>query len=548
MMLQRASKSVYSEICSVVESHVTRRPPGTQVDLDNEVEVDADAVALDLDNLVDEPDQTDGEAEANNAPLNDQDAPIESQVIPSPATLERISAVQKSSVKVSQEPTPPTSDAAMSPTPRAKAKFAQHASTHNSPLTAPDSSPPHRTPLPSTIKRRESREWDMFESLAPFAQSSIPRPMQGKQPMIRVEGAFNSALARPKGASKVYNKSRRVSGVEDADEDEEPKQADVWPPKRGKGKEKATQIIPPAVETRQTVLASPAAKTNNRASNKSPDVVKPSSSRILPDNLVGPAHISSDDGTSRRLRAHAVAGPSHLPQDNTVHGRRHTLATPAQRAVLPRGRAHPRHSLPALLPVRDRRESIGSVASSSSSASFAGRMLSEDDHMASTHIGMHSLLQRLAESRGFSYDVVENTFKGCGTIALTDEILKRMVRGATDAAEAGYDELGIQSLEEDPQPAIEYSVSANRSRRTVSYNDEEYYPPDDSKAAIFLRQQQGRQARDAEAPDSIQADSLSSSDEDDDDNDDLEESDGRGASQDSFAAQATRLLARFRRR
>lgn len=161
----------------------------------------------------------------------------ESYVVPSPETLKRSSA-RAPAPKISQEPTPPTSDAAHSP----RLHHRKHPSplSHESEKPAASSSRHPDSVHGSPTSQREDGE-ENFEAAAPAAQSSVPRRRQpAHHPPKRIEGAFNSAFARSNG-TKTYQGARRVSGVDDttgSDSEAEAEPAKDWPPKRGTGKGK----------------------------------------------------------------------------------------------------------------------------------------------------------------------------------------------------------------------------------------------------------------------------------------------------------------------
>ncbi|KAI0085920.1 hypothetical protein BDY19DRAFT_1059275 [Irpex rosettiformis] len=474
--------------------------------------------------------------------------------------------------QVSQEPTPPTSDAPLSPLPSPTKPINPESTRRvalpsNKPSAAPQESPirPVRT-IHDDIAEEED---DRFESAVPAAQSSVPRRPGARQPPVRIEGAFNSALSRPGGA-KSYKGTRRVTGVEDTSESEpEQEPHAVWPPKRGKGKAVA----------RPVATAEKPATTGSKASAK-PFVIQDTEARSHTDlsknstesatsrplkqtrsvprrslsraSLTKPSKSTANGGTTSRIRGRPSlntpqpeAGPSRLePSITDTAERRHTLATPAPHRLVQRLKGKARHSMPAYAHRPLETDSIVS------NVSFNGRIITAEDHKYLIESGMRNILQQLATNTGFGYEVVENVWGFCGTIADTKAMLDRMCVNATKGANDAYEELGIEDKVQERERSVlqgqlvspvELSTSAGVSKafmtvaRVEAAVEDEYWPPDNSKAAILLRQQMKQQEEEEEEEEEEEAaegllleeeqgeDEVEEEGEDEDEDEDVEE-------------------------
>ncbi|KAJ3532559.1 hypothetical protein NM688_g7402 [Phlebia brevispora] len=201
--------------------------------------------------------------------------PLLSQVIPTPRTLEALTAKESvatsGAAQIVQEPTPPTSHSPQLPAPSSRglspeAPGAAQDERQSEDGDARQKSVPHRssvsppyTPTPIRFplrKRKLLKGDDFFATPEPDAVPlSTPRKHRARQLPVRAEGVWNSAITDLKGLSNAIKKgARRVNGVggdaEDASEDEEERSAD-WPPKRRKaqidGAQKPAKVLKPVV-------------------------------------------------------------------------------------------------------------------------------------------------------------------------------------------------------------------------------------------------------------------------------------------------------------
>ncbi|KAH8100350.1 hypothetical protein BXZ70DRAFT_939114 [Cristinia sonorae] len=164
-----------------------------------------------------------------------------SQVLPSPETVRRKSLAQAPSQKVSQEPTPPTSNA-VSPNGRAP-----------SPISQPEPQPA------AAVRKRKRRQVEVeFFGSPPVSEARTDGvARRARKPPTLVDGPHNHALSDRRGSASFERGSRRLSGVSKEPEWSSDEVEDTqWPPLRGrnKGKEKAVDA-PEANEPRPERLA-----------------------------------------------------------------------------------------------------------------------------------------------------------------------------------------------------------------------------------------------------------------------------------------------------
>ncbi|KAI0344942.1 hypothetical protein BDW22DRAFT_980452 [Trametopsis cervina] len=474
-------------------------------------------------------------------------------------------------MKSMQELTPPTSDAAMSP---------QRTAPATSRTTLVEISEPpmsHRSTIDYPDRARTSQVDDpnSFDAFMPAAQSSLPRPRPSNQPPMRVEGAFNSAITGRAGRTNMFKKVRRVGGLEfaDSESDGEPSQPPgSWPTKRGRNRD-ATQGSShgqPSTHTASQRASEIKTERPTGAGQKrtlsgvlptARPVQQPRAAMPPPRDIPKPVKVATaswEDPESPRQSTvvhraatrqrfemdQPEAGPSTRVHPDPPMERRHTLGTPAAHISPARRALRPRHSMPALTELNRPRARDANIVSN---MSFGGRLLTDDDHKLSVELGMQQILQQLAQASGFSYEVVENIWKACGTVADTEVMLERIRASAEEEADNAYHALGIEEkvqererpfvvdeLDPDDRAADMWSEDDNLPYR---YADEtaEYFPPDNSKAAFFIRSM--REREEAEALDA--ATELESASDEGSEAEDEEDDDPK-------LIQAQRILARVK--
>lgn len=195
------------------------------------------------------------------------------------------------------------------------------------------------------------------------------------------------------------------------------------------------------------------------------------------------SHISKGKGRAD-IPPMPEAGPSTM--------RRHTFADApglySSPSFVPGIR--PRHSLPVLLPSPSR---PSGSRRSSPQVTVDGVALSEEDQRAVMEAGLDFVLRRKAASSGFQLDVVRKGFQAVRRLSLLDEWLKRMSDTVANTAR----DVTAQLVEEAERSGYYESeevdgVHSSWDQTTfwsdgMSKQSEMYHPPEDSRAADFLR-------------------------------------------------------------
>ncbi|KAI0683192.1 hypothetical protein BC835DRAFT_1396526 [Cytidiella melzeri] len=422
--------------------------------------------------------------------------------------------------KISQGPTPPTSD--VSPLFSTFTKIASQEAQAFHPSGSPHSSSSHsastRHAILSQPRDEINNDQSDFEVAAPIAQSSVPRRQGAKQPPMRIDGAFISAITGPNGPAKGG-----ITDTSDSESDDElPRhvQAAAWPPKRDKGKGKATEtpstiavkpLVGSSLSTRDAQGSSSAAVSKAAAhpdktspAPRFPSIMRAPVSRSAAGK---PSKAISRDSllpqTTPSAAAQPLAGPSRLSERDGNMERRYTLPTPSVHRAVGRSRLNPRQSMPAYVGS----DNIRSVETRNIVDKLAidGQVISADDLRCWIDEGKRNSLQRLVQSTGFSYETVELVWKTCGTIADTAAMLASMQANAEKGANDAYEALEIEEKTEERWLSVmqghtpELSVSgldASRSASRLASDADEYSTPDGSKAAILVKQQQKQEEAD----------------------------------------------------
>lgn len=203
-----------------------------------------------------------------------------------------------------------------------------------------------------------------------------------------------------------------------------------------------------------------------------------------------PSKKASAKHTTSTLRIQRLKGkePAQVFPVPDRTARRHTLALPSSTPFTSRVSpsrilgVRPRYSLPAAGPSRVPVAGYAAGTLSGASVSYAGIPITPKDRDELIQQGLDTKLRGLAAETGFPLDIVNHAWRTTGQLALTRAFLLALCDHVTDTA-GSLTRAFVQAAE------AEGFYGDEGGPGSVSMSEErQYYPPEDSKAANWLRE------------------------------------------------------------